>query len=115
MASLTVSKLAKAAGVEVSTIRYYERRGLVKPFSRRSSGYRDYNSDAVRRVRFIRHAQALGFTLEEIAGLLRLRITPGMDCAAVRARALWTRASLNSNASATPWRSWLPPARHEGR
>ncbi|MCA1853657.1 MAG: MerR family DNA-binding protein, partial [Beggiatoa sp.] len=60
--------------------------GLVKPSSHRSSGYRDYNSDAVRRVRFIRRAQALGFTLEEIAGLLRLRITPGMDCAPVRAR-----------------------------
>ncbi len=86
MTSLTVSKLAKAAGVELSTIRYYERRGLVKPSSRRSSGYREYNSDAVRRVRFIRHAQALGFTLAEIAGLLRLRIAPGMDCAAVRAR-----------------------------
>jgi len=86
MASLTVSKLAKAVGVEVSTIRYYERRGLVKPSSRRSSGYRDYDSDAVRRVCFIRHAQALGFTLEEIAGLLRLRVAPGLDCAAVRAR-----------------------------
>lgn len=87
MTSLTVSKLAKAAGVELSTIRYYERRGLVKPSSRRSSGYREYNDESIRRVRFIRHAQALGFTLEEVAGLLRLRVEPGMDCAAVRARA----------------------------
>ena len=58
MATLTISKLAKAAGVEVSTIRYYERRGLVTPAARRSSGYREYGSDAVRKVRFIRHAQA---------------------------------------------------------
>jgi Hg(II)-responsive transcriptional regulator len=84
---LTISQLAEAAGVELSTIRYYERRGLVRPDARRSSGYREYTNESVRRVRFIRHAQALGFTLEEIAGLLRLRIAPGMDCAAVRARA----------------------------
>jgi Hg(II)-responsive transcriptional regulator len=87
MAALTISRLAEAAGVELSTIRYYERRGLVRPNARRSSGYREYTDEAVRRVRFIRHAQALGFTLEEIAGLLRLRIAPGTDCAAVRARA----------------------------
>ncbi len=87
MTSLTVSKLAKAAGVELSTIRYYERRGLVRPDARRPSGYREYTGESVHRVRFIRHAQALGFTLDEIAGLLRLRVAPGLDCAAVRARA----------------------------
>jgi MerR family copper efflux transcriptional regulator len=87
MAALTISRLAGAAGVQISTIRYYERRGLVRPNARRSSGYREYNDESVRRVQFIRHAQALGFTLEEVAGLLRLRIAPGVDCSAVRARA----------------------------
>ena len=86
MATLTISKLAKAAGVEVSTIRYYERRGLVTPAARRSSGYREYGSDAVRKVRFIRHAQALGFSLEDIAELLALRIDAGGSCADVRQR-----------------------------
>lgn len=87
MSALTVSRLAKAAGVELSTIRYYERRGLVRPARRRPSGYREYDAESVGRVRFIRHAQGLGFTLHEVAGLLRLRVAPGMDCAAVRARA----------------------------
>jgi Hg(II)-responsive transcriptional regulator len=96
IASLTISRLAKAAGVEVSTIRYYERRGLVRPNSRRSSGYREYSDESVRRVRFIRHAQALGFTLEEIAGLLRLRVAPNIDCGAVRARASVKLANVNA-------------------
>src|SRR5713226_9186530 len=96
MAALTISRLAEAAGVELSTIRYYERRGLVRPDARRSSGYREYTNESVRRVRFIRHAQALGFTLEEIAGLLRLRIAPGMDCAAVRARASTKLANVKA-------------------
>jgi Hg(II)-responsive transcriptional regulator len=86
MATLTISKLAKAAGVELSTIRYYERRGLVTPAARRSSGYREYGGDAVRRVRFIRHAQALGFSLEDIAELLALRIDTRGSCSDVRQR-----------------------------
>ncbi len=95
MTALTIGRLAEAAGVEVSTIRYYERRGLVRPNARRSSGYREYSDESVRRVRFIRHAQALGFTLEEIAGLLRLRVTPNIDCGAVRARASAKLANVN--------------------
>jgi MerR family copper efflux transcriptional regulator len=96
MTTLTIGRLAEAAGVEVSTIRYYERRGLVRPNARRSSGYREYTDEAVRRVRFIRHAQALGFTLEEIAELLLLRITPNIDCGAVRARASEKLANVNA-------------------
>jgi len=84
---LTVSKLAEAADVELSTIRYYERRGLVKPVTRRASGYREYDCDAVRRVRFIRHAQELGFSLEEIAELMALRMEAKGSCADVRRRA----------------------------
>lgn len=87
MTGLTTSKLAAAAGVGVPTVRYYERRGLLPKAQRRASGYRDFDRADVQRIRFIRHAQALGFTLDEIAGLLRLRVAPGLDCAAVRARA----------------------------
>lgn len=96
MTGLTTSKMARAAGVEISTVRYYERRGLIAAPERRASGYRQFDDEVVRRVRFIRHAQALGFTLEEIAGLLRLCITPGMDCAAVRARASAKLADVNA-------------------
>lgn len=95
MTSFTVSKLAKASGVELSTIRYYERRGLVLPSTRQDSGYRVYNAESVRRVQFIRRAQSLGFTLDEIADLLQLRVAPGMDCAAVRARASAKLAEVN--------------------
>lgn len=84
---MTIGQVAKAAGVELSTMRYYERRGLVKPAARRVSGYRDYGSDAVRRVRFIRHAQELGFSLDDIAELLALRMNTKGSCADVRRRA----------------------------
>lgn len=87
MSSLTVSELARNAGVELSTIRYYERRGLVKPAMRRLSGYRQYDADAVRRVRFIRHAQDLGFSLDEVAELMALRMDVKGSCADVRSRA----------------------------
>lgn len=67
------SEVAKAAGVNLQTLRYYERRGLVPEPDRRPSGYREYESSTVQRVRFIKRAQQLGFTLEEIAELLALR------------------------------------------
>ena len=85
--SLSVSELARRAGVELSTIRYYERRGLVKPASRRSSGYREYDADAIRRVRFVRHAQELGFSLDEVAELMALRMDVKGSCVDVRQRA----------------------------
>lgn len=70
--NLTIGKLAGCAGVNVETIRYYQRRGLLDEPKKPLGGYRHYPQDAVRRVRFIKRAQALGFTLEEVAGLLRL-------------------------------------------
>lgn len=69
---LTIGTLAKRSGVNVETIRYYQRRGLLHEPSRPRSGYRLYSPETVRRVRFIKRAQALGFTLEEISGLLGL-------------------------------------------
>ena len=100
MSSLTVSELARNAGVELSTIRYYERRGLVTPATRRSSGYRQYNADAVRRVRFIRHAQQLGFSLREIRELLDLRVDPSVSCADVKAKAIAKVAEVDGKLAA---------------
>lgn len=87
MEALTIGALAQHAGVGVETVRFYERRGLVRRPPRPRIGYRTYPEDTVGRIRFIRNAQALGFTLLEIISLLQLRVTAGTSCAAVRARA----------------------------
>lgn len=79
-----ISEAADQAGVNIQTIRYYERRGLLKRPPRRTSGYREFPDDAVRVVRFIKRAQDLGFTLDEVEELLRLR-TEGRDRRRVRA------------------------------
>jgi MerR family copper efflux transcriptional regulator len=85
--TMTVGAAAKRAGVKIDTIRYYERRGLLPKPSRTDGGYRVLTEAAVRRLRFIKQAQALGFTLNEIKQLLALRVTPGATCADVRHRA----------------------------
>ena len=72
LSAMTIGRLAAAAGVNVETIRYYQRRGLLNEPLKPFRGYRHYPDDAVKRLRFIKRAQALGFTLEEIASLLRL-------------------------------------------
>jgi len=77
--AMTIGRLAAAAGVGVETIRYYQRRGLLDEPRRPLRGHRHYPADMTRRVGFIKRAQALGFTLEEIASLLRL---DGADCCA---------------------------------
>jgi MerR family transcriptional regulator, copper efflux regulator len=84
---LTIGRLAKAAGVNVQTVRYYERRKLLPPTSRMPSGYRLYSDEALRRLRFIRNAQALGFTLREVAGLLNLRVSSATRCGDVKRKA----------------------------
>src|SRR5437660_4648971 len=68
-----IGEAAEQAGVKVQTLRYYERRGLLPRTPRRASGYREYEADAVRMVRFIKRAQELGFSLDEVEELLRLR------------------------------------------
>jgi len=72
MKELTIGTLAKAAGVNVETIRFYERRGLIRKPPRPEEGYRRYPTNAVKQVRFIKGAQRLGFSLKEIADLLSL-------------------------------------------
>lgn len=69
---ITIGAVARRAGVGIDTIRYYERMSLLPKPQRRLSGYRDYGPDAVERLRFIRRAKDLGFTLEEIRELLAL-------------------------------------------
>ena len=70
---LLIGHVASAAGVNVQTLRYYERRGLIPAPKRTASGYRKYNRETVRTVTFIKRAQELGFTLREVQELLRLR------------------------------------------
>ena len=72
MESMGIGALAKRAGVGIDTVRYYERNGLLAPQSRLSSGYRRYSELELARLRFIRRAQALGFTLKEVRELLSL-------------------------------------------
>lgn len=84
-ASMTIGEVAKAAEVGTETLRFYEREGLIVAPPRRHSGYRQYPPDTVRRVRFIRRAKDLGFTLREIRELLDLRVDPKTTCAEVRA------------------------------
>ena len=72
MPKLTIGRVAAAAGVNVETIRYYHRRGLLKEPAKPLRGYRDYSFEVVKRVRFIKSAQALGFTLKDVVELLQL-------------------------------------------
>lgn len=91
---MTIGAVAKATNVGVQTLRYYERRGLLLPPRRTASGYRQFPEDVVRRVRFIRRAQGLGFTLEEIGELLTLRVQRGRSCADVERTARHARDRL---------------------
>jgi Hg(II)-responsive transcriptional regulator len=84
---MRTGEVAAAAGVSVETLRYYERRGILKEPQRRSSGYREYPAETVRIVRFVKQAQQLGFTLEEIEELLALREDDSRSCGEVQTAA----------------------------
>lgn len=86
-AELTIGKLAEAAGVNIETIRYYQRRGLLDEPPKPLGGHRRYAPDQARQVRFIKRAQALGFTLDEVGALLRL----DASCACAETRGLAAR------------------------
>ena len=85
--TLTIGQVAKRAEIGVETVRFYEREGLIHKPSRLPSGYRQYESDVVDRLRFIRRAKDLGFTLREIKELLELRLDPSSTCEDVNQRA----------------------------
>jgi Hg(II)-responsive transcriptional regulator len=88
MRGLTIGQLAEQAHVNRETVRYYERRRLLQRPSRSIAGYRVFSDDALRRLRFIRHAKMLGFSLEEIKELLALRVRSIDTCDRVRERTL---------------------------
>jgi Hg(II)-responsive transcriptional regulator len=81
---MRISEAAGQAGVNVQTLRYYERRGLLPKPPRRPSGYREFPDDAVRIVRFIKRAQELGFSLDEVEELLQLRRSSRRDRGRIR-------------------------------
>ena len=86
MTNRTIARAAREAGVHVETIRYYERAGIIERPRTTGTAYRTYPEETVRRVRFIKRAQKLGFSLREIRALLRLRAGKDGTSAAVRRR-----------------------------
>lgn len=84
---LKIGELASASGVNIETVRYYERRGIMPEPKRRESGYREYTKEDVLRLRFIKRAQQLGFSLSEISELLSLRVSPDTTCSDVKQQA----------------------------
>ncbi|HEX7069969.1 MAG TPA: MerR family DNA-binding protein [Rhodothermales bacterium] len=92
---LTTGEVAEQAGVNLQTVRYYERRGLLPAPPRASSGYRQYDSEYVRRIRFIKRAQELGFSLGEVAELLSLRADPEADRSDVRTKSVDKLAEID--------------------
>lgn len=87
MELLSIGQVAKKAGVGVETIRFYERQSLLDQPERKESGYRQYREDAVKRIKFIKSAKELGFSLKDILELLSLRVDPSTTCADVKKRA----------------------------
>jgi Hg(II)-responsive transcriptional regulator len=87
MESLTIGQVAEESGVGVETVRFYQRKGLVNEPPRKGTQRRRYPAETVARIRFIRGAQNLGFSLKEIDELMQLRIAPGSSKAHVKSRA----------------------------
>ena len=95
MDGLTRGQAAKKARVHPETLRYYERRGILPEPARSPANYRLYSEAAVRRVRFVKRAQGLGFTLREIGELIALQVKPAASCADVRGRTLAKIAEID--------------------
>jgi Hg(II)-responsive transcriptional regulator len=87
MTAMKIGEVAKRSGVGIETIRYYEREGLLLEPERRPSGYRQYDESTVERLKYIRRAKDLGFTLAEIRELLELSFTARAGCDHIRQRA----------------------------
>lgn len=77
---LKIGEVAKETGVSVGTLRYYERLKLVSPVDRGDNNYRYYNNDAIERVKFIKQAQTIGFSLEEIRSIIEVRAQGELPC-----------------------------------
>ena len=94
----SIGQVAKAAGVNIQTVRYYERLKLLTPIARRPSGYRLYGITESQRLCFIKNAQALGFTLHEIKELLNLRVRSTASCGDVQRKAAIKLAQVETKA-----------------
>jgi len=91
-----ISEVARAADVGVETVRFYERRGLIRqPIKPANGGFRSYPESVMMQIRFIRQAQELGFSLGEIEDLLSLKSEPDTDCSDIRQRALSKREDVD--------------------
>ena len=86
MDMLSIGQVARRAGVGVETVRFYERQGLLEEPPRRTSGYRQYSEQVIKRLHFIKRAQKLGFSLKEITELLLLRVDGQTSCEEVKGR-----------------------------
>jgi len=84
---MQIGEVARLSDVNIQTLRYYERRKILIPVSKLDSGYRMYNEDSIKTVAFIKHAQELGFSLDEIQDLLKLRNSSPKRSECVRKRA----------------------------
>ncbi len=93
---MKIGELAVRAAVSVDTVRYYERQGLLPEPTRQASGYRRYDESDVARLRFVRRAKALGFTLVEIRELLELSTRPEDDMGSLKAAATAKLADVES-------------------
>ena len=93
---MQIGQLAKQAGTPVDTVRYYERHGLLPAPTRRASGYRDYTAEDVRRLRFVRRAKTLGFSLTEIRELLELSGHRDDDMAGMKSAAIEKLADVET-------------------
>lgn len=100
-ATRTIGMLAEQVGVNVETIRYYHRRGLLRQPKKPAGGARHYDDDAVRTVRFVKQAQSLGFSLEEVEDLLSLRVSnsPAV-CSRVCAKAIQKMEEIDEKIAA---------------
>jgi DNA-binding transcriptional MerR regulator len=85
--TLSAGELARRAGVSADSIRYYERKGVIAPPPRGANGYRRYSEETLARVQLIRRAMGIGLTLDDLAGVLRVRDRGGIPCGRVRALA----------------------------
>jgi MerR family transcriptional regulator, copper efflux regulator len=95
MHTMTIGQIAREAGIGVETIRFYEREGLLERPTRRQSGYRQFEPEAIAQLRFIKQAQRLGFTLREVRELLALKLNPASKRSQLRERALAKVADID--------------------
>ena len=96
MQQLKIGELARNSGVHIETLRFYERRGLLNAVERTEKGYRLYGHDDITRVRFIKEAQKLGFSLKEVIELLQLKLDRKSKCGDVEKRAEAKIEEINS-------------------